>query len=113
MLRLDETLVIAGDGGRLVTSGAATAWHDLALLVARHIGPATAQDLARFQLLQWHKDGQAFAQVFDPETEHGDAVVLAAQRWIADNYAVASVAEMVRRSGAQRAHLQAPLGGDR
>jgi transcriptional regulator GlxA family with amidase domain len=101
VLRLDETLVIAGDGGRVVTSGAATAWHDLALyLVARHIGPATAQDLARFQLLQWHKDGQAAFQVFDPGTEHGDAVVLAAQRWIADNYAVASpVAEMVRRSG--------------
>jgi transcriptional regulator GlxA family with amidase domain len=100
VLRLDETLVVAGDG-RLVTSGASTAWHDLALyLVARHIGPATAQDLARCQLLQWRKDGQAAFQVFDPGIEHGDAVVLAAQRWIADNYAVASpVTEMVRRSG--------------
>ena len=101
VLRIDEALVVSGDGGRLVTSGAATAWHDLALyLVARHVGPATAQALARFNLLQWHRDGQAAYQVFDPGTDHGDAVVLAAQRWIAENYAVAApVAEMVRRSG--------------
>jgi transcriptional regulator GlxA family with amidase domain len=101
VLRLDEVLVVSGEGGRLVTSGAATAWHDLALyLVARHVGPATAQALARFYLLEWHRGGQAAFQVFDPQTDHGDAVVLAAQRWIADNYAVAvPVAEMVRRSG--------------
>lgn len=100
VLRIDEVLVVSGDGGRLVTSGAATAWHDLALyLVARHVGPATAQALARFHLLQWHRGGQAAFQVFHPATDHGDAVVLAAQRWIADNYAVAApVAEMVRRS---------------
>ena len=101
VLRLDEALVVSGDGGRLVTSGASTAWHDLALyLVARHVGPATAQALARFHLLRWHRGGQAAFQVFVPGTDHGDAVVLTAQRWIADNYAVAApVAEMVRRSG--------------
>jgi transcriptional regulator GlxA family with amidase domain len=101
LLRPDEVLVVSGEGGRLVTSGAATAWHDLALyLIARHVGPATAQTLARFYLLQWHQGGQAAFQVFHPGTDHGDAVVLAAQRWIADNYAVAApVAEMVRRSG--------------
>jgi transcriptional regulator GlxA family with amidase domain len=100
VLRLDEALVVSGDG-RLVTSGASTAWHDLALyLVARHVGPATAQALARFHLLEWHGGGQAAFQVFEPRTGHGDAVVLTAQRWIADNYAVAApVAEMVRRSG--------------
>jgi transcriptional regulator GlxA family with amidase domain len=100
VLRLDEVLVVSGEGGRVVTSGASTAWHDLALyLVARHVGPATAQALARFHLLQWHRDGQAAFQVFDPATDHGDAVVLDAQRWIAENYAIAApVAEMVRRS---------------
>ena len=101
VLRLDEVLVVAGEGGRLITSGAATAWHDLALyLVARHVGPATAQALARFYLLEWHRDGQAAFQVFHPRTDHGDAVVLAAQRWIAHNYAVAApVTEMVQHSG--------------
>lgn len=100
-LRLDEVLVISGDGGRLITSGAATAWYDLALfLVARHVGPATAQAMARFLLVQWHSDGQAPFHVFRPPTDHGDAAVLAAQRAIEDRFAVAApVEEMVRASG--------------
>jgi transcriptional regulator GlxA family with amidase domain len=100
-LRLDQALVVAGEGGRLVTSGAATAWHDLALyVVARYRGPATANELARFQLLQWHREGQAAFQVFDPPTDHGDAAVAMAQRWIAENLAVANpVEQMVEQSG--------------
>ena len=38
--------------------------------------------------------------MFDPPTDHGDAAVLAAQRGIAENFAVAApVEEMVRWSG--------------
>jgi transcriptional regulator GlxA family with amidase domain len=101
VLRPEEVLVISGDGGRLITSGAATAWHDLALyLIARHVGPATAQAMARFLLFEWHRDGQAAFQVFDPPTDHGDAAVLAAQRAIAEQFVVAApVEEMVRWSG--------------
>jgi transcriptional regulator GlxA family with amidase domain len=101
VLRLDEALVISGEDGRLITSGAATAWHDLALyLIASYAGPATAQAAARFWLWEWHRDGQAAFRVFDPPTDHGDAAVLAAQRAIAENYAVAApVDEMVRWSG--------------
>jgi len=100
-LRMDEVLVVSGEQGRLVSSGAASAWHDLALyIVARYVGPATAQALARFQLLQWHRDGQKAFAVFQPPTGHGDSAVLAAQRWIADNYAVAApVEEMAAQSG--------------
>jgi transcriptional regulator GlxA family with amidase domain len=100
-LRIDEVLVVSGDGGRLVTSGAATAWHDLALyLVARHAGPATAGALARFGLMQWHRDGQAAFNVFHPPTDHGDAAIAAAQRWIAANAAVANPVErMIEQSG--------------
>ena len=100
-LRLDEVLVVYGDGGRLVTSGAATAWHDLALyVVARYVGPATAQALARYQLLQWHRDGQTAFHVFHPPADHGDAAVLAVQRWLEEGCAVAApVEEMTRRSG--------------
>ena len=100
-LRIDQALVVSGEGGRLITSGASTAWHDLALyLVARLLGPATAGELARYQLLQWHRDGQTAFQVFDPPTDHGDAAIAASQRWIAANVAVASPAEqMVECSG--------------
>jgi len=101
LLRPDEVLVISGDGGRLITSGAASAWHDLVLhLIARHVGPATAQAVARFMLWQWHQDGQAPFQVFQPPTDHGDAAILAAQRAIAESFAIAApVDEMVRWSG--------------
>ena len=101
VLRLDEALVVSGEGGRIVTSGASTAWHDLALyLVARYVGPSSAQAVARYQLLQWHRDGQTAFQVFTAPTGHGDAAVLAAQRWLEDHHAVGSpVEEMVRRSG--------------
>jgi transcriptional regulator GlxA family with amidase domain len=100
-LRTEEVLVISGDDGRLITSGQATAYHDLALyLIAKHVGPATAQAVARFNLWQWHQDGQAPFQVFDPPTDHGDAAVLAAQRGIDENFAVAApVEEMVDWSG--------------
>jgi len=100
-LRPDEVLVLSGNGGRLISSGAATAWHDLALhLIAHYVGPATAQAVARFNLWEWHRDGQAPFEVFDPATDHGDAAVLAAQRAIAENFAIAApVDEMVRWSG--------------
>ena len=100
-LRLDEVLVISGDGGRLITSGAATAWHDLALfLIARHIGPATAQAVARFLLFEWHRDGQApFRSSTRPPTT-ATPPSSPAQRAIAENFAVATpVEEMVRSSG--------------
>jgi transcriptional regulator GlxA family with amidase domain len=90
-VRSEEVLVISGDGGRLITSGAATAWHDLALyLIAEHVGPATAQAVARNNLWDWHRDGQTPFRVFDPPTDHGDVAVLAAQRGIAEQYTVAS-----------------------
>jgi transcriptional regulator GlxA family with amidase domain len=100
-LRPDEALVVSGDGGRLVTSGASTAWHDLALyLVARFVGPASAQALARYQLMQWHREGQTAFHVFHPATGHGDAVVLASQRWIDEHHATAGpVDAMIQRSG--------------
>jgi transcriptional regulator GlxA family with amidase domain len=95
-LRPDEVLVLSGDGGRLVTSGAATAWHDLALyLIAQHVGPATAQAVARFNLWEWHRDGQVVFRSFVPPTDHGDAAVLAAQRGIGADFQIAGPVEQM------------------
>lgn len=101
VLRLDEVLVVSGEDGRLITSGAASAYHDLALhLIAHHVGPATAQAVARFLLWEWHRDGQSAFGVFDPPTDHDDAAILAAQRAIAEDFAAAApVEQMVQRSG--------------
>ncbi len=100
-LRLEETLVKTGEREELVTAGASASWHDLVLyLVARHVGPTAAQAIAKFMLLQWHADGQRPYVSFDAPSDHGDAVVLAAQEWLQKSYAVAApVTELVERSG--------------
>jgi transcriptional regulator GlxA family with amidase domain len=82
-LRLERELVVSGRDGRIVTAGAASAWHDLALyLVARYSGPDVARAVAKFFMLQWHSDGQTPYLGFDAELRHGDAPVLRAQSWL-------------------------------
>jgi len=101
LLRIAKALVVAGDRGQFVMSGASASWHDLVLyLVARHVGPTAAQAISKFMLLQWHVDGQAPYVVFEAPLDHGDAVVLGAQHWLGEHYSVASpVEQMVKRSG--------------
>lgn len=93
--------MIAGRRGELVSSGASTSWHDLALwLIARHAGPPVAQAATKFFAMQWHQEGLAPYVVFEPPRHHGDGVVARAQAWLAENYPQASpVEELVRRSG--------------
>jgi transcriptional regulator GlxA family with amidase domain len=100
-LRPERVLVVSGERAELVTSGASTSWHDLALyLIARHAGPTAAQAAARFFAIQWHRDGLTPFTVFDPPTDHGDAVIADVQDWIRARSAIARpVEEMTRRSG--------------
>lgn len=100
-LRLEAPLIVTGDRDQLIMSGAATSWQDLALyLVARTVGPATAQAVSKFYAIQWHSDGLAHFAVFEPRISHGDAVVLRMQSWLASHLSVYNpVEEMVTRSG--------------
>ena len=100
-LRIEKVLVVTGERQEFAMSGASASWHDLVLyLVARHVGPAAAQAIAKFLLLQWHMEGQGPYVVFEAPTDHGDAAVLDAQRWLGDQFSVAApVEEMVKRSG--------------
>jgi len=99
-LRLRDALVVSGDRGELISSGASTAWHDLILfLIARHISPTAAQSIARFMLIQWHTDGQGPYVVFSPPMAHGDALIEELQRWLEDNYSAGGTVEaLVKRS---------------
>ena len=100
-LRLEHELVASGPDGRIVTSGASAAWHDLALyLIARFGGAELAYDAAKFFMYQWHADGQALYVDFDERFDHGDGAVRRAQAWLADNWSVASPVEaMTLQSG--------------
>lgn len=100
-LGLDKVLVVSGAQAQFVMSGASASWHDLVLyLVARLVGPTAAQAISKFLLLQWHRDGQIPYIAFRQTLDHGDAVVLEAQEWLARHFTVASpVEEVVKRSG--------------
>lgn len=97
----ERVLVVSGERADLVSSGASSSWHDLALyLIARNVGATVAQSVARFMALQWHTDGLTPYIVFRPRTDHGDALIADVQDWIAANAAVARPGEeMRRRSG--------------
>ncbi|MBX3607605.1 MAG: helix-turn-helix domain-containing protein [Piscinibacter sp.] len=96
----ERVLVIAGRREELISSGASTTWHDLALyLIARFAGATEAQRVARMYALQWHHDGLAPYITFEGRRDHGDAEIEAAQRWLATHFSVASpVEEMISRS---------------
>ena len=97
----ERALVASGARQEFVCSGASMTWHDLVLyLIAREVGAAAAQTVARFFALQWRHEGLAPYIVFEGPKEHGDAAVLAAQEWLAGHFPVAApVEEAIRRSG--------------
>jgi transcriptional regulator GlxA family with amidase domain len=96
----ERVLVISGTREELVSSGASSSWHDMALyLIARFAGATDAQAVARMLALQWHQDGLAPYITFEGRTDHGDAEVAAAQQWLGKHFSVANpVEEMIRRS---------------
>lgn len=98
---LDTSLILApARDGRIVTSGGASSWEDLALyLIARLAGGAEAVRVAKIFLFGDRSEGQLlFAAARRPQ-RHADAAVSAAQRWVAEHYRAANpVAQMVARS---------------
>lgn len=96
----ERVLVIGGTREDLISCGASTTWHDMVLyLIARYAGATDAQELARLFALQWHMDGLTPYITFEGRSDHGDAEIEAAQRWLATHFSVASpVEEMIRRS---------------
>jgi len=96
----ERPLMISGTREELLSSGASVAWHDLALhLVARFAGSAAAQDVARAFALQWHHEGFSPYVVFNGKSDHGDAEIANAQKWLSQHFSVANpVEQMLKRS---------------
>lgn len=103
-LQPDRIVVQTGDGHRLVCSGGASAWQDLALmLIAKRAGTDEAIRMSKLFLYQWHRDGQLPYSSMRQNVEHGDAAVLKCQTWLAENYDQDDVvAELIRHSGLPR-----------
>ncbi|VXB35813.1 GlxA family transcriptional regulator [Pseudomonas sp. 8O] len=94
---LPERMVI--DDGDLITAGGLMAWTDLGLaLVTRLMGPTIAAETARFLVIDLNRESQRHFSSFAPSLDHGDAAVLAVQRWL-QGKAEASLADMAARAG--------------
>lgn len=99
-LTLKDVLVPAA-AGRIVTSGGAASWEELALhLVGRFCGDAEARRMAKSFLIGDRSDGQLpYAAMVKPRP-HDDQVIAACQEWIAEHYAAPNpVSRLVERSG--------------
>lgn len=99
--RPERILCDSGRAGRLITTGGASSWQDLALyLIGRFCGAEEAARIARLFLLGDRGYGQLpFASMARPR-QHDNAAIADVQTWLADNYATANpVTAMVARSG--------------
>lgn len=103
-LRIDELLIVAGQRGELVMSGAASSWQDLILfLIARHVSPTAAQAIGKFLLYHWDSRSQAPFVPFVPPTDHGDGTIRQLQEWLhARDTKDVTVEEMASQSGLPR-----------
>jgi transcriptional regulator GlxA family with amidase domain len=96
-----RSLVVAGEGQRLVMAGGGTSWLDLALyLIARLAGIEAAMQTARVNLIDWHRAGQQPFARLAQSRQVDDAIIARCQTWIGEHYAnPAPVAAMARLSG--------------
>jgi transcriptional regulator GlxA family with amidase domain len=104
----EPNIVFADDGGRIVTAGGATAWHDLAIhIISRHCSPGEALHIAKVYLLQWHGDGQLpFASLIRRQA-HADSVVRQAEDWLRAHYReTQAVAGVVAECGIRERSLK-------
>jgi transcriptional regulator GlxA family with amidase domain len=101
LLHPARIVLATGPEQRIVTSGGAASWEDLALyLIARCRGEAEAIRAAKTFVLGDRSEGQLLYAAMAKPRRHEDAVIADAQAWIADHYAGDSpIARMVERSG--------------
>ena len=101
MLRPERIVVPAGEGHRVITSGGASSWEDLALyLIGRLCGSTDAIQTAKIFLLGDRSEGQLPYATMGRPRNHSDVTINACQEWVALHYDDANpVARMVERSG--------------
>jgi transcriptional regulator GlxA family with amidase domain len=109
-VRAERSLIVTGDGERIVMAGGGASFHDMALyLIARHVGLKEARQVARTYLLDWRDDGQRpFASLLLAKQVE-DALIRNCQEWAALNYdnpspvaAMMRLAELPERSFMRR-----------
>jgi transcriptional regulator GlxA family with amidase domain len=100
-LKPNRIIVPAGADHRIITSGGASSWEDLALyLIGRFHGQQEAVRTAKIFLFGDRSEGQLPFAAMGQSNGHADAVIADCQVWVAMHYGEANpVALMVGRSG--------------
>lgn len=100
-LKPDRIIVPAGREHRIITSGGASSWEDLALyLISRLQGREEAIRTAKIFLFGDRSEGQLPFTAMGRSDNHSDAIIADSQSWVAMHYNEPNpVALMVRRSG--------------
>ncbi len=99
--RNEAALCLSSEADRVVTAGAVSAWHDLAIyLIARFCGQRSAIETAKVFLISGHAEGQSPYAMMTRPRDSSDRPIADSQVWIAENYAGPNPVErMVERSG--------------
>jgi len=85
--RPEPNLVFADLGGRIVTAGGTTSWHDLAVhIISRYSSPGEALRIAKVYLLKWHGEGQLPYAALVRRNPHADSVVRGCEEWLSKHY---------------------------
>jgi len=85
--RPEPNLCFADPGGRIVTAGGTTSWHDLALhIISRHVSPGEAMRIAKVYLLKWHDEGQLPYEPLVRQQPHSDAAVRGCEDWLREHF---------------------------
>ena len=97
----ERILCNSGHDGKLVTTGGASSWQDLALyLIGQFCGAVEAARIARLFVIGDRSEGQLPFSMMAPPRNHEDLAIAEVQVWIADNYAQSNpVALMAKHSG--------------
>jgi transcriptional regulator GlxA family with amidase domain len=97
----ERSLVIAGEGKRIVMAGSGVSWHLLVLyLIARFAGPQEAMQVARMNLMELNTTSPVAYASLTHGAPSADPLIARCQQWAAMNYQVESpVSQMVALSG--------------
>lgn len=95
----ERSLVLSGDGGRIVTAGGGALWHDLALyLISKLCGREAASHIAKLYLIDWHTEGQLPYASFQERLQHQDGAIQKAQTVITQRCAEPNVIALAREA---------------
>jgi len=100
-VKTNSSLVLSGEGHRIVMAGGGSSWQDLALyLIAKSVGLKEAMEVAKVFMLEWHDLGQQPFCSLSGRAHATDAVIGDVQEWLALNYRHGSpITQMVEKSG--------------